>query len=144
MEIASGVGLGGMARGVGGGFERFDADAAHRGDEGFVLAVAQRLALFAVGIEQCFDHAGHLGSGERRADDLAGLGGAGGGRAMSPGTTFSGSGGAWSASSPAGGGGSSRLGRATSTVPMSFSKRPRGGDLGGDARQRPRQFVGVW
>ena len=44
---------------------------------------------------------------------------------MPPGTTFSGSGGAWSASSLAGGGGSSRWGRATSTVPMSFSKRPR-------------------
>ena len=63
---------------------------------------------------------------------------------MPPGTTFSGSGGACSASSPAGDGGGSRCGRATSTVPISFSKRPRGRDLGGDARQRPRHFVGVW
>ncbi len=71
-----------MAGGVGGGLEGLDADAAHGVDEVLVLLAAgaagglgrQRLALVAVGGQQCLDHAGHLGRAEGRPDDLAGHG----------------------------------------------------------------------
>src|SRR5690349_939924 len=72
MVMGSGVGEGGAAaHGVRRGLEGLDADAADRVDEAL-----GRGALLAVGGDERLDDVGHLVGRERRADHLAGSGGA--------------------------------------------------------------------